>query len=306
MDSAPAARWRGRPQERHTARIARHTIRECRKGRQTSHRDGALRPPGPNYQVLNSGRPGRSSKTFELLKEQWLYLGTKVKIIRIVIVGIIAGRLGAQDVAYVRDGRIWVSGSDGRATELTAGPRDSQPSISSDGKVVVFCRIDPSDDFRTEIYSVRRSDHSEYRLFSGPVHYRGQEIRYLGWPALDASGHTLFLIARHSVTTGALFSIDLPSGTERYLTDGAEFAVVRSGPNAGKLLVNQRFTDQRVARYEWWLFTSDGERIRLVTRERLQWTEALRLVGDTRGKTGKPGTSMIGKSQGETEVSRGQ
>jgi hypothetical protein len=143
----------------------------------------------------------------------------------------------------------------------------------------VFCRVDQFDDFHTEIYAADVATHAAHLIFKGPVQYQGQLISYLGWPILDSAGKTLYVIARQSVTTGLLFAVNLATSLERYITEAAEYEIVQSGPEKGRLLVSQRKNDGRLIRYEWWLYTTDGKPIKLVTRERLKAEDAARLVG---------------------------
>lgn len=67
-----------------------------------------------------------------------------------------------RDLAYVRDGELWVADADGaRARRLTEGGADSQPGWSSDGQRIVFIRGSGP---RAEIYVIRADGSELHRL----------------------------------------------------------------------------------------------------------------------------------------------
>jgi hypothetical protein len=133
----------------------------------------------------------------------------------------------SQSVVFERDGRVWLRTESGELSALTSGLRDTQPWITRDGKEVLFCRVDPTDDFQTAVYAVGTTTRKERLLFDGPVKYKDELIRYLGWPSLDTEGDTLYVLARHSMTSGALFAVDLRTLKAQYLTEAAEYAAIQ-------------------------------------------------------------------------------
>jgi hypothetical protein len=180
---------------------------------------------------------------------------------------------------FERGGRIMLRTTSGKDKGLTDGPSDLDPWLSLDSRLVVFCRAEPGDEFQRTVHSIEIASGVQQTIFSGSLTYDGQPYRYLAAPQIDQQSRTLYVLVQHSVTTGALFSIELDSLRSHYLAEAAEYQIVRSGPQARHLLLNQRRHDGNGVHYEWSLFSSAGKLVRLVSSERLSADSALRLVG---------------------------
>jgi len=141
---------------------------------------------------------------------------------------------------FEQSGRIMLKRPTGAIVTLTSSGRDSEPFITDDGKMVVFCRRDATDQFRTAVLTIDPKSRMEKVLFEGPVTMRLGAIDYLGSPQIDAQGQTLYLIVRYGVTTGTLAAVDLRTKAVREITDAAAYDLIRSGTYKGNLLVYQR------------------------------------------------------------------
>jgi hypothetical protein len=93
------------------------------------------------------------------------------------------------------------------AVKLRSSGHDFNPSLGD--KVVIFCRRDPEDVFRSSVYSVDLESKTEKLIFAGPVMYQGSRIEDLSAPEIDPTTNTLYLLVNDHVTTGQLFRVDL-------------------------------------------------------------------------------------------------
>jgi hypothetical protein len=79
---------------------------------------------------------------------------------------------------------------------------------------------------------------------------------------------TLYFETSAWVTSGAIHAVNVNGNHLRFVTDGSELRVVKSGSYKGDIIVNQhryRFKgDTPLGSYNWdWLFTPTGKQIKL-------------------------------------------
>jgi hypothetical protein len=173
------------------------------------------------------------------------------------------------DCVYEKGGDIFVKGEFGKIVTLTSTGRDFDPSITD--RVVVFCRRDSNDEFRSSVYAINLPAGSEKLIFSGPVKYRGGRIDDLALPQIDETTQTLFFLARGAVTTAELFRVDLKTNMAAWVASAAYYLLIRSGPHAGDLLVNQReHTASGDISYAWWYYSRAGKRLGFAGTDRLR------------------------------------
>jgi hypothetical protein len=167
--------------------------------------------------------------------------------------------LGDQRV-FTKDGRVLLESPAGEVVTLTTSGRDFDPWITLDGKSVLFVRSDPVDSLRTSVCAIDLRSRAERLVFAGPLMYRGHEVPYLGGPEMDANEKTLYVLAKVSVSTGALFAVDLETKSTSYLAEAASYDIIRCGKQAGDLLVYQRKEDLIGAiYYVYWLYSPGGQ-----------------------------------------------
>ncbi len=168
----------------------------------------------------------------------------------------------------------------GKRTTLTNSGLDSDPSITLDDRKVVFARSDALEPFRRSIYQVDIASKVETLLYAGSAMIKGLEDVPLGDPALDAAGETLYAVADTGVTFGRLVAIDLRTKAAREITDAVYFGIIRSGPNAGRLLVSRRRMDILGFPYNvYWLYSPDGRDLGMAGPDQLDFRMALDPVG---------------------------
>jgi len=82
-------------------------------------------------------------------------------------------------------------------------------------------------------------------------------------------GKTLYFLTSAWPTSNAIHSVNIDGKNLRFVTDGNEYHIVRSGPYRGDLIVNQhRYRFHPMGSYDWdWLFTPTGKQIKLWQKE---------------------------------------
>ena len=160
---------------------------------------------------------------------------------------------------FSKQGNVLLKDSNGAVQMLTTSGRDNFPSLTCDGKRVLFARHDASDEFHTQIYAMDLASRATTLIFAGPVSYHGEQIQYLADPQFDERDRVLYLVARTSVTTGVIFAVDLETKKASEVAEGIGFTLVSRGKHASELVAYQRrlsITDE--VYYVHWLYSRTG------------------------------------------------
>ncbi|WP_419809538.1 TolB family protein [Sphingomonas sp.] len=139
---------------------------------------------------------------------------------------------------------------DGPATRtITIGGGFSEPVVSPDGRQVAFLHADSSveDEERTSLWVAATAGAPPRRLVA-PRESREPERNLARFGNLHWSldGRFVYLDANAWATSEAIHQIDVRTGAERYIVDGWNLGVIRTGPWRGYLLVGQHRYYHRV------------------------------------------------------------
>jgi dipeptidyl aminopeptidase/acylaminoacyl peptidase len=178
--------------------------------------------------------------------------------------------LRAQNVTEEK-GNIVFTGADGLQKQLTDTGHDSAPSLSPDGKLVVFVRDTPDkivatgsgDVSATELWIVGSDGKKPTVLIRGrDSQDPKQVIGGIAGAQFSPDGHRLYFVSASTATSGAVHTIDLPTKKERFFTDGSGLEVVPNGDYKGYLLIQKHKYWIGGGAYDWfWLVKPDGKEV---------------------------------------------
>jgi dipeptidyl aminopeptidase/acylaminoacyl peptidase len=175
----------------------------------------------------------------------------------------------AQSVS-VKEGNIQFTSKAGQTTALTSSGRDSDPSLSPDGKMVVFVRATPekkvptgSGDDTSEIWLVGIDGKNARRLLEPKKAEKTENIlAEMNSPQFSSDGSRLFFETTAWATSGAIHVFDLGKKSEHFVCAGNGLEVIRSGEYKDCLLVQQHRYFIGGGSYDWfWLLRPDGKEV---------------------------------------------
>ncbi|MGI8746064.1 MAG: energy transducer TonB [Bryobacteraceae bacterium] len=183
-----------------------------------------------------------------------------MKTFIIALALVFGGTANAQIRVFSDHGEIVLKHSKGTKQTLTSTGRDNFPSITCDGTLVLFARHAHSDEFSNQIYSIDLVSRETALVFAGPIRYHGQDIHDLTQPQLDESKRSLYLVAKTSITSGVIVSVDLQTKQISEIAEGIGFTLLARGRHAGQLVAYQRKTSiTGSVYYVYWLYSRTGE-----------------------------------------------
>jgi Tol biopolymer transport system component len=181
------------------------------------------------------------------------------------------------------DGNIVSVDESGRANQITSTHLDSEPSLSFDGRQVVFVRGTPNrtvdtglgDIEETELW-IARLDHQDVmrRAFLGHAgdFTPGPNMVMAGFskPQFSPNGERVYFIAETWATSAAIHMLDLSTGKTSFLFPGLDVEVIRHGKYKGFLIgTKDPILEDRGRITVYWLLDPDGKQV-----ERIGETEA--------------------------------
>lgn len=174
----------------------------------------------------------------------------------------------AQSVSADSGNIFLTSASSESRTQLTRSGLDTQPSLSIDGKAVVFVRRTPG---RTVKSAVGDVEVTEIRTMAADG--SGERLRLRGRagepvladfqnPAFALDGSRIYFESVAGATSPAVYALDFATGRARFLCLGAIAEVVPKGKYAGDLIVVQRREVSGGGSYDWALLIApDGREV---------------------------------------------
>lgn len=183
-----------------------------------------------------------------------------------------------------KDGNLVFTGADGTSRQITASGHDSAPSLSPDGRLVVFVRDTPQlvvdsavADGPLELKELWRSNTDgtgARRLLRGKVcpHRKqaprgqlvcvGHGIAAISNPQFSHDGRTIFFLARNLLSADGdhlIYAVGVQGGTARLVTFGHSLEVIRGGAFRGCLIVQKAKRFVGPGGYDFfWLVRPDG------------------------------------------------
>jgi len=177
------------------------------------------------------------------------------------------------------EGNLYITLASGERREITSSGRDYDPSLSLDGRYVVFARAVPGPPFdeppqprgpqrRSELWMVGADGKDPRRLFSGEV--RGGNFRYVEFsaPRLSLDNRYVYFMIPLAAVCGGLVSLDLRTSQVRILTPAIGLTMLDKGAYRGYMVVVRRVDvpidseGQGGGTYPFWLYAPNGVPIR--------------------------------------------
>jgi Tol biopolymer transport system component len=168
-------------------------------------------------------------------------------------------------------GRIVLVEANGKKRPLTSGAQDSQPSLSQDGKAVVFIRKGSGKKLESAAGEVDANELWWMDTTGGKprqlVKSAGSDDpkKFLGAlqaPQFSPDGKTVYFMSAAWATSGAVHKVDVASGKTSFVTDGNTLEVVPRGEHQGKLIVQKHKYFLGGGTYDWfWLVEPDGKEV---------------------------------------------
>jgi len=191
--------------------------------------------------------------------------------------------LSAQKVEVV-DGNVVFVDSKGLRHQKTKSGRDADAELAPDNTFIVFARqahtFTPDTHVsvikESEIWTVSTTEGSEpQRLYTRPS--RDPEFKHvLTSPKLSLDSKSVYFMSDFSVTSGALWRLDLATRRAKMLIAGAvDYGIIRGGTRNGQLIVQKRSTcteplgEEKFSHacYPFFLSTSEGRLLKRVARD---------------------------------------
>ncbi|BCQ26525.1 TonB family protein [Caballeronia sp. NK8] len=197
-----------------------------------------------------------------------------IAIAAALIAFLFAAAADAQSVV-VQYGNLVYRNASGATEVLTETGADGSPTISPDGNLVAFTRLQPGEREnkkiagsgpQRDVYVIRISDHVSRKIVTA-AHSAQPENELSGINSLTFSpdGSTLYFNTAAWATSKAIHAVSVQGGRERFVTNGNGFAVVQHGEYAGYLVTSQhRYMEAHGSWNPYVLVSPEGKEIKVL------------------------------------------
>ena len=140
--------------------------------------------------------------------------------------------------------------------------KDSQASLSPDGKQLVFIR--EMDNKNTELWIMDMTGQNARSLVQTHEHEDiKQSLRELNNPLFSLDGKAVYFLSAAWATSNAVHVIDLNTGKHQFVTDGNSLELVPIGKYRGYLIISQhRYHKNGGSFDDFWLVSPKGKAIK--------------------------------------------
>ncbi len=148
------------------------------------------------------------------------------------------------------------------AQQLSNLGKDSQASLSPDGKQLVFIR--EMDNKDTELWIMDVTGQNARSLVQTHEHDDDikQGLRELNNPLFSLDGKSVYFLSAAWAVSNAVHLLDLASNKQRFITDGNSLELVPVGKYRGYLIVSQHRYHKNGGSYDdFWLVSPKGKTI---------------------------------------------
>jgi dipeptidyl aminopeptidase/acylaminoacyl peptidase len=175
--------------------------------------------------------------------------------------------LFGQEVA-VHDGNLYYTDGQKQTLQLTSGGADSDPSLSPDGRTVIFVRrtaipagfIEPMNlhPVRSEICLISATGAGLKVVFGGTIAADDHTYATFSDPHLAPDNRRAYFLIHLAVVEFGLVKLDLGDGRAQMISPSLDWHVIASGRYAGDLLVQRRKQTVDGIYVAYWLLSEDG------------------------------------------------
>jgi Tol biopolymer transport system component len=206
------------------------------------------------------------------------------RIIMLILL-VLAERAQGQSV-FARGGNIYLSERGSQSRRITASGHDREPSLSRDGRQIVFVRVisekpDASglgtvvEQSEIDVIDTRDPQARIHTILNFPVEERGLRFYWFSSPQFSDNGRLVyFLVPDYGTVSPGLFSVSVAAGEIRFVAPALQFWAPASKEYPGDLVVRQNPMLVGGGRYDVYnLITSTGEQVGVVgfDESRLQY-----------------------------------
>jgi dipeptidyl aminopeptidase/acylaminoacyl peptidase len=193
----------------------------------------------------------------------------KVSLLILVLAALPAWARGA--LVVEEKGQLVLVEAGGKKRTLTTSGQDSQPSLSPDGKAVVFVRRGSAGMLESAAGEVEANELWWMELAGGKprrlVRSAANEEpkKFLGGlqsPQFSPDGKSVFFLSAAWATSSAIHKVDVATGKEQFVSPGNSLEVVTQGEHRGRLIVQLHKYFLGGGSYDWyWLLEPDGREV---------------------------------------------
>jgi Tol biopolymer transport system component len=173
-------------------------------------------------------------------------------------------------------GNVYVIHPNGERKQVTSGGRDYDPSLSRDGKYIVFARETdgpplplaaqprPQKVPRSELWRIDVDGANPELLFAGEI--KEGNFRYANFskPQMSPDDHSVYFLIPYAAVTDAVVRLDLKTSQARLLMPCEQFSIIQEGRYGGFLVIQKRVQEREGIAVSFWLVSPDGEPIRKI------------------------------------------
>jgi Tol biopolymer transport system component len=167
-------------------------------------------------------------------------------------------------------GHIVLVEAGGKKRKLTSTGQDSQPSLSLDGKAVVFVRQGSSklesaagEVEANELWWIDTAGAKPRRLVRSAE--SDEPKKFLGGlqaPQFAPDGKSVFFLSAAWAASGAIHKVDVATGKVQFVAAGNSLEVIPRGEHRGRLIAQQHNYFLGGGSYDWfWVLEPDGRQV---------------------------------------------
>ncbi len=162
-----------------------------------------------------------------------------------------------------KQGNLYYDNGQREVQQLTSSGKDSQPTLSPDGKQVVFVRDAANEE--TELWIMDISGSNAHAIV---LNHEDQDskknLTEINNPLFALDGKAVYFQTFAWATSNAIHIIDLNSNKQHFVTDGNSLELVPSGKYKAYLIVSKHkyYKDKDGSYDDYWLVSPKGKEIK--------------------------------------------
>jgi Tol biopolymer transport system component len=175
---------------------------------------------------------------------------------------------------HEKSGNIYFTDSAGREIQLTSSGCDSSPSLSPNGRLIVFVRTTPYEKIdagagevdHTELWIMNLGTKKAERLLGSKDAADPKDI-LVGFavPQFSNNSKEIYFMSAAWATSSAVHRLDLQTKSEKFISSGNSLKVIRTGKFKGNLRINKHKYYKEGGSYDCdYIVTPSGKEIKII------------------------------------------